>query len=598
MLERFIGLLRFLAPGRWQRRRRLLSRLRYIGDVVARHGLGWAFTRIRLTRFLPAGRRRRFPASPQGDLATQEELGSRIRCILEELGPTFIKLGQQLSTRPDLLPIPVWRSLQELQDRVPPLPWEPMAEAFRQALGRRPEDVFAEIDPVPLASASLGQVYRARLRRSDGAGSGERVAVKIRRPGVVEEIETDLELLYWVAERAQAVLAPEFVDLGEVAREFERFIHAELDYEREARTMEFFRRRLSEAGELHIPRVHWELTRPGVLVMEYVEGVKVNDLEGLDRLGLDRRNIARQGARLVLSMIFDHGLVHGDPHPGNILVEPGGTIALLDFGLAGHLRPEVVRELSRILTGVIRRDPEQVIRALLGLGIAPAELDRKALADDLEEIISRHWGQELADISFTMLLGETLEIAYRHHLRLPRELLLLIKALGALEGVGRQLDPEFNAFEMAAPFARRLLLREATVGLVGRVVEETREVAGTLSGWPEKLDQILDQLAGGRLTVRFEHRGLEETERVAAEVGRRMNAALLAAALLIAAGTGLEAWRGPARTLAVAGAQIPLTWIWLILLAAAIGLGIYSLRPVRVHLRTSRGAAGGREKNE
>lgn len=421
-------------------------RLRQIASAAARHGLGYLTGPAGLGRLVPFHRgwlsHERRP-SPY----TRPE---HVRLALEELGTTFVKLGQILSTRGDLLPPEYQTELAKLQDAAPPVPAAAILETVATELGCDAGSVFATFELPPLAAASIGQAHAATLL------DGSEVVVKVRRPGVVAQVEEDLAILARLAARAarRSQLARRY-DLPGLTAQFAATLRAELDYVQEGRNAERFAADFGDDPSVHIPTVHWEATTSQVLTLERLRGVKVSEAPALDATGLDRAALARAAASISLRMVFDHGFFHADPHPGNFFVEPDGTIGLIDFGMVGSVEETTRRRLSALLAGFATGDGDMLVDNVLALGAASAAVDRARLRDDLLRLAADQLDRPLGDESLGSLLGEILTVVRRHHLVLPADLALLVKTIAMCEGVGAQIDPSFRLASVILPFLTR-----------------------------------------------------------------------------------------------------------------------------------------------
>lgn len=421
-------------------------RLRHIGSVAARHGLGYLVGPTGAGRLVPFQRGWLGHARRTSPYTRPEHL----RLALEELGTTFIKLGQIVSTRGDLLPPDYQAELAHLQDSAPPVPAADILNTISAEFGSRAESVFATFDSTPLASASIGQAHAATLI------DGSEVVVKVRRPGVVAQIDEDLELLTKLAARAaRRSETARHYDLAGLATEFGGTLRQELDYLREGHNAERFAANFADDPSIHIPRVHWEATTSQVLTLERLHGVKVGQPAALDATGLDRPAVARAAARITLRMVFEHGLFHADPHPGNFFIEPDGTIGLIDFGMVGAVDPETRGRLAALLGGFASRNGDILLDNVLALGVATTDVDRQGLRHDLMALATDQLGRPLGDVAFGTLLGGMLSVVRRHHLVLPTDLALVVKTIAMCEGVGAQIDPSFRLAAVLLPFLIR-----------------------------------------------------------------------------------------------------------------------------------------------
>lgn len=518
----------------WNRRYRHFRRYRRIVEVLLKHGFGYFVESVDLQHLAPF--RRRVPSDPREGGSR----GARVRAAMEELGPTFIKLGQLLSTRPDFVPADIIQELSRLQDSVPPVPPEDIAAEVEREIGRPLDQVFSRFDPEPLGAASIGQVHRATLH--DGAD----VVVKVRRPGIEETVDIDLDILATLAEMADARWPSTRGAFTEIVREFARTLRREMDFRLEAANTERFRRLFADDGRVLIPSTYPELTTSRLLVMEHVDGVKINDLDGLRALGVDTARLARLGAEVFLRQVLIDGMFHGDPHPGNLFVLPDGRLGVIDFGIVGRLDRRTIDSVTDLFIGVTRRDVPRIVDGLTALGAVDDGGDAAALKRDVADLLDRHHGKRLKDLALGDIVNEVLQVAHLHELRLPPDLLLLGKALVTIEGLGQQLDPEFNALEVAEPFALELIRRRLhPAAVAGRMARDAGDVLETLGGLPEKLQRTLNRLNRGEVRVRVQLDALERAVHRLERGHNRVAMAVVFAALFVGASVLLAAGAGP-----------------------------------------------------
>jgi ubiquinone biosynthesis protein len=486
-----------------------LNRLRQIATVAARYGFADLLDRAGVFRLLG----RRDPVEPAPD-ARAASAARRFRRLLEELGPTFVKLGQILSTRPDLLPAAFIAELRLLQDSVTPIPLEAIRAQLTAGLGRPPEEAFASIEPEPLAAASIAQVHRARTR------DGQEVAVKVQRPRIASQIRSDLQVLHALARLLEAVVEETgiYSPVG-IVEEFDRAIHEELDFLHEAENIRAFEKTHADRPAIRIPAVYDALSSSTVLTMEFLDGVRLLEAE----LDAERRTaLAHTVVDVSFRQLFVDGLFHGDPHPGNFLLLEGDVIALLDFGLAGRLTRQMRETLVLLCVAVALKDSDSVARLLYRMGAPEGQTSLSAFRSDIDALLGRHLPRTLGEVDARNLLVDLLDLAVKYRVRVPREYALLSRAAVAVEGILRQLQPDLDILSVALPYAKELLAGRYELGqLQGGLMRALLRFQGLATDLPVQLSQILLDLETGRFRVHVRSPELE-----------RMNTNLRAAAVI------------------------------------------------------------------
>jgi ubiquinone biosynthesis protein len=508
-------------------KQRNLGRLSEIAQVAVRHGFGYALD----------GHKGADPAVEGGTAR-----GRHLREMLDELGPTFVKFGQLLSTRPDVVPPDIIAELRGLQDDVRPFPYEDVQTTIEEELGQTVERLFTEFDSEPIAAASIGQVHRATLP------NGRRVAVKVQRPNAPRQIEADLSLMYQAARLVkERIRALDFIDANELVDEFARSIRQELDYRLEARNADAFHRDFAGHPHVAVPRVYWTYTRSRVLTLEYLDGVQLADLE-LDAWSLEqRRHLVYLITETWMTMIFRNGFFHGDPHPANILVLSPERIGLVDFGLTGKLTDEDMSKLTRLFIDAASENIEVLPKRLADLGVRyPRDREDEFVAV-LSDLYHRYYGASLQEIDPTQVIREAFGLIYSMNLRLPTRFVMLDKAIATLGSVGIELYPDFNVFEVAKPYARDLMLERFTPR---RIVQRARRESWNLTQMalelPYQIHDTLEQVRDGQIEVGFVHKGLDDVMATLDKLFNRLVIALIVTGGLIGSSLiGIFAKTGP-----------------------------------------------------
>lgn len=507
-----------------------LNRLRAIVLVLTRHGFGHLVSRMRLHRFVPFRKKiLKKWATPEG-LLEKPSVAARAARVLEELGPTFVKLGQMLSSRPDLLSENFILEFRKLQDRVSPFPAAEAREIIQDELGAPVEELFAAFDDVPCASGSIAQVHLART------SDGQDVVVKVRRPGILQTVLQDIELLQRLAGLVERYM-PEYRTLGPtlLVDEFARTIQREMDFITEASSTAKFHEKFQGDPNVCTPRVRWDLTSSGVLTLERMEGINLQDTDALAKAGVDRRALAKNIAKAFMKQYFEFGLFHADPHPGNLLAQPQARISIMDFGMVGRLSINLRTKLGTALIAVLHQEFDVVVDVLDDLGCLPDEIDEPGLKSDLAIVLGKYAGIPMERIDIKLIFDDVMEISRRHHIVLPRNFVLLGKSLVTLAGVARQLDPQVNLVDTVGAQIRRLITSNFAPDRIARRGLVTAYQLGSLAEeTPQALRQILRKALRGKLQMLFRHEGLDHLVTELDRSTNRLAFSLIVAAIILA----------------------------------------------------------------
>ena len=522
-------------PVATRQKTRNIGRLSEIAQVAVRHGFGYFFERHRLTDLVPWGGKEEVGSTPS-------ERGRHLRELLDELGPTFVKFGQLLSTRPDVVPPDIVAELRGLQDDVRPFPFAEARAVIEDELGLSLEQAFARFDETPIAAASIGQVHRAQLP------DGSEVVVKVQRPNAPAQIESDLALLYQAARLIrERVRALDFIDAGELVDEFAGSIRQELDYKLEARNAETFGRNFKRDELVRVPTVVWSYSGARILTLEFLDGVQLGDLDYEVTTPEERREIAYRVTDIWMTMIFRHGFFHGDPHPANILVLDSGVIGLVDFGLVGRLTDADMTKLTRLFIDAASENVDALPRRLAELGVRYPKEREEEFQLALRDLFYRYYGASLSDIDPVQVVREGFQLIYSMNLHLPTRFVLLDKALATLGSVGIELYPGFNVFEVAKPYARSLMLeRFSPRRLALRAQQESRDLLSVARELPYQVHDVLQEIRDGQIEVGFVHKGLNEfIHKLDVAINRLVVALVVLGGLLGSSLIGIFATEGP-----------------------------------------------------
>ncbi|MFO7558869.1 MAG: AarF/ABC1/UbiB kinase family protein [Desulfobacterales bacterium] len=506
---------------------RHFNRYRQILSVFVKYGFGDLLSLLKIEQYIEAGlqiitRNRR----ERVERLTRAE---RVRKAFEELGPTFIKLGQIISTRPDLIPAEFIEEFSKLQDKVPPFPFTQVRQIIKEELGREPEELFESFDENPLASASIGQVHMARRK------GNEKVVVKVQRPDIKKIIEVDLEIILHLATLMEKNIEEAALYRPvKIVEEFARTLEKEIDYTIEASSMELFGRIFAKDPTVYIPKVYRDTTTLSVLTMEYIEGIKASEVEKLKEAGLDPKIITVRGTNLTLRQVFHYGFFHADPHPGNFFVMPDNVIGLIDFGMVGMVDRKTREIFVDLLDSVVHKNAAIAAEALLKLTTWDKEPDIHFLETELSDFMTKHLYKPLRDIEVGRLMHNLIELISRHRLMLPPDIYLMIKALGTVEGVAKKLDPDFNMVGQVAPFLAQVkIARFYPQRIIADLIDFAGEMRTFFNQIPKDLLDITRLLRQGRLTVKIEQQGLETMLAAQHQISNRLSFSIIIAALLI-----------------------------------------------------------------
>lgn len=511
-----------------------LSRIRQVAEVLLRYGFEDVVTTTPLRRLVSQSRRLRWLENDDRPVF-ETTRWERIRLIIEELGPTFIKLAQALSNRADLLPQALIDEFEKLQSNVPPFPVEEARQIIEAELGRPLAEVFAEFDDVPIGSASIGQVHRARLH------TGEEVVIKIQRPGVREKVEGDLRLLHELVRLTAGFLRNQgLANPQDVVEAFERSMTKELDYTSEARSMEQMRKLYEHYDTFYIPQPYRELSTAKILVIEFIDGCKITDKPQLLAWGLSPAVVAETGMDIYLTQIFEFGFFHADPHPGNVLVRPDGTLVLIDFGMVGKLTKQQKYAFAGVFIGMARQDARSMALNFRRLALSSDIPDMRAFEADLGQLIEDFAVLDVKDMSMSDLADSLQGIIYQYKLQVPGAVFLILRALVILEGIGKVLHPSFNTFEFVRPYGARIVKEQySPANLLNEAEYTGTQLLALLQALPTDLRQIMRKISKGDLRVKVELSGYSTLLRKADHLVSRTILALLTLGSTVFAGFSL-----------------------------------------------------------
>ena len=535
------------------RRLRGIRRAGHISRILVKHGFGDFTDRL----FSKKGAAENDAEDEGYPLKSGFPSAARIRRVLEDLGPSFIKLGQLMSTRADIFPPEYIAEFRKLQDQVPPVAFKDIQAVIESQFDQKLDDMFKSFNPESIAAASVAQVHMAALH------TGEKVAVKVIRPGIEKKIQEDIRLMLTLAERLERKFeVGQKIGFINLAREFERTIFKELDMLTEAGHMERFSSYFKDSREMVIPRVHWANTAKSVLVMEHMDGIKMDQVESMRAMGIDPREIAMIGLRSFARQLMEFGLFHADPHPGNTLVLPDGRVSLVDFGIMGYLDEEAMLQIANIFLGYAEHDYDMIIDAFLSAGLLdPDQIDMDAFRIDLKDVSEPFYGRSLQTISAKDVYDQVMQVVLKHQIRLPRNYLLLLKTFIQTEALGKILDSNASLLEVTKPYAKALLERGYDAQkILSNMGRDVRNLSGVMRLVPKFLNDILKMSAQGKHRVEVEHTGIQGLDDKFEKSLNRLVVGLVISASLIAAALVLNATSGNlALNIKLWGYSLPLT---------------------------------------
>ncbi|RLG14137.1 MAG: AarF/ABC1/UbiB kinase family protein [Candidatus Nanohalarchaeota archaeon] len=515
--------------------RRSYKRYRQIFDVLVKYGFEdvAGALNVKQASYL----RKRFE-KPEYVRLAKLPAPVRVRMILEELGPTFIKFGQILSTRPDLIPMEYAEELKKLQDCVPKRAYSTIKDVIEEETGKEIHTIFPYFEENPIASASIGQVHIAKLK------NGKKVIVKVQKPDIENVIEYDISILYDVANLIEGYM-PEARQFGPklLVSEFAKTIRREQNYRREARNATRFRQNFKGMDILYVPEVEWEYNSRKVLVLEYIEGKKFNDYLASKPTVASKKTIARRINNSYMKMILEDGFFHADPHPGNIIIQKDNVVCLVDFGMVGYIDRSLRSQIVSLLYALAKEDTEKTIASFIDIGVLSDDTNIRQFRSDFHEVLHEYYNTELKEVHVSEMFHDILEVVRAHKVRLPHNFLYLLKVIGEIESICQELDPGFNLTKNMGPFLRKLLKEQMEPKyLVKNIHEGLMSFNDFIWKTPKRFNNIFDKLEHGKLKLEFEHKGLEQTNRHLESASNKITFSIIIAAIIM--GSSLLILRG------------------------------------------------------
>jgi len=507
------------------------KRLQQIVNVFLRYGFGKLIEQIHLGRFIPFKKRlKAFGVWPD---VKGPSVPERLRMAFAELGPTFIKLAQVLSSRPDLITVQYANEFKKLQDDVPPFSIEDAKRIIQKELKPALSNIFVHFDEMPIAAASIAQVHKAVLL------NGDEVVVKIQRPYIKEQIQTDISILSYIA-RLLDKYFPEsrFFNPVGIVEEFSKTVRKELDFTEEARNCNRFKRNFEHNPDVYFPKIYSEFVTESIIIMERIEGVRIDDIDAIEKMGIDKKRLAKNGVDAYFKQILEDGFFHADPHPGNILVMPTGVIAFLDFGIVGRVSDELKETMANTFIALIQKDFDRLIDQYVELGIIPEHIDleafRREFKADLADILEPLYGLSLKEINFAQYLDAITHLAIMYNLKIPSDLLLINKAMLILENIGRQLDPEFDFIAASEPYASKIIRKRISPSrLYEKASKNVMEISDFAFLFPRQIKQVMKKVLKDDIHVKMYHVNLPEFIKDMDKSSNRISFALIVSAMLV-----------------------------------------------------------------
>jgi len=525
---------------RFKRRYKGIDRLRKIINILIKYGFDYFVEQSGLITLTAKGEK-----ILKGKAAKVDQIPhpARVRIALEELGPTFIKLGQTLSTRPDIIPRGYIKELEKLQDEVPPYSYDLVLLMVQKELGANISELFQSFDEKPFAAASLGQAHKAVLK-----GNKAKVVVKVQRPDMEKIIETDLDILFQLAHLTERYISESrLYDPVGLVEEFAKTIRMELDYSTEGRNAEQFRKNFEEDKTVYIPKIYWDLSSKYILTMEYIEGIKINNLNELDKAGYNRKQIAKNGAKSFMKQMLIDGFFHADPHPGNMLVMEDEIIGFLDFGMMGKIDEESREKFINLFMAVLEYDSNKILAGMLTLGFTSQEtIDTRSLKMDIADLLAQYYDKTLKEIVLGEFITQLAQISIKYHIKMPAELALLGKSLLTIEGIGLALDPDFNLTEIAKPYVEEIILeRKNPQRLLANITSDLSEFYHLMVLIPRQLSKILKKMEESIFRLELQHQGLENLINALDKASNRLSYSLILVAIIIGSSLIMQTDKGP-----------------------------------------------------
>ncbi|WP_369813257.1 ABC1 kinase family protein [Caloranaerobacter sp. TR13] len=518
------------------KKRNKLKRYREIAKILTKYGFGMVAEKIDDISIISKIFIKRAKKYSQNYTR-----GERIRFTLEELGPTFIKLGQILSTRYDILPNDIVDELSKLQDEITPFDLDTAKNIIKNELGRKLEDIFMEFEEEPIAAASIGQVYRGVLK------NGNKVVIKIQRPNINTVIKQDIDILYTLAKMFDDILKKKIViSARNIVEEFSYFIKKELDYTYEAQNCERFRMLFKNDKRVIIPRIYWEYTTKKVLVMEEIRGIKVSNIDEIDKIGFNKEKLSELGAKIFLEQIFVHGFFHGDPHPGNILILSEDKISFIDFGVVGYLDNMTFEFITTLLKATLNRDIDKIVESLYKMNAISDETDEIGLKKELFFIVNHYFNLPINKINFGEVFNEIMTISYKYKLRIPSQLILLIKSIITIEGTGKKLNPQFNLSKISKEIIKEVTKRKLNPKLLTKkIIDNTTENIENIFEITNKVNNILYKIDNDKLKIKMEIEGLSRLEKEIYIITNKLSLSLIISSIIVGSSIIIQSHTGP-----------------------------------------------------